>query len=75
MIRGRFSSFVHDHYFEPSATGTRMTDVLVFEAPLGVIGRAANTLFLSRYLRRLLLGRNRVIKQEAEATQPHGQAT
>ncbi len=75
MIRGRFSSFVHDHYFEPSPTGTRMTDVLVFEAPLGVIGRAANTLFLSRYLRRLLLSRNRVIKQEAEATQPHGQAT
>jgi len=52
-----------------------MTDVLVFEAPLGVIGRAANTLFLSRYLRRLLLTRNCVIKQEAEATQPHGQAT
>src|SRR5437762_3834452 len=28
MLRGAFHSFVHDHYFEAIAEGTKMTDVL-----------------------------------------------
>ncbi|HEV7426787.1 MAG TPA: SRPBCC family protein [Thermoanaerobaculia bacterium] len=38
MVRGAFRSFVHDHYFEACDDGTRMTDVLAFRSPLGVLG-------------------------------------
>ncbi|MBM3223460.1 MAG: SRPBCC family protein [Candidatus Tectomicrobia bacterium] len=67
MVRGRFKWFVHDHYFEPTAGGTRMRDVLEFASPLGVLGRVVDALILTRYLRRLLHQRNALIQQVAEA--------
>ena len=36
-----------------------MTDLLVFEAPLGILGRLAERLFLRRYLGKLLADRAR----------------
>jgi ligand-binding SRPBCC domain-containing protein len=70
MVRGAFASFVHDHYFverhvERNA-GTSMTDALVFSAPLGILGRIAETLLLRRYLERLLTRRAAAIKEAAE---------
>ncbi len=67
MIQGRFSSFVHDHYFEPVGSGTRMRDVLVFRSPFGPIGAIVDYLVLKGYLRNLLLGRAEVIQAEAVA--------
>lgn len=66
MQRGAFRSFVHDHFFEPAAGGTRMTDVLHFAAPFGLLGRIAERLFLRRYLVRLLAERGKVIAEWAE---------
>lgn len=68
MTKGRFRTFVHDHFFEPDGAGTRMIDVLDFEAPLGILGTIANSLFLTRYLHRLLERRNEDIKHAAEAS-------
>jgi ligand-binding SRPBCC domain-containing protein len=67
MQRGAFSSFVHDHYFTVVDARTKMTDVLVFSAPLGILGRIAEKLVLKRYLRRLLASRAIVIKEAAES--------
>ncbi|HEX7151901.1 MAG TPA: SRPBCC family protein [Thermoanaerobaculia bacterium] len=67
MQRGAFRSFVHDHFFEPSGEGTAMRDVLLFAAPLGVLGRIAETLVLRRYMQRLLVDRAAVIKKAVEA--------
>lgn len=67
MVRGSFKSFVHDHHFEAVGAGTRMSDVLEFRSPLGVLGRAVDVLVLSGYLRRLLANRNDVIRREAES--------
>lgn len=67
MVRGRFKSFIHDHYFEPHNSGTRMRDVLQFEAPWGVLGRLADRLVLEGYLTRLLQNRNATIRQAAES--------
>jgi hypothetical protein len=48
-----------------------MIDVFTFQAPLGVLGRLAETLFLTRYVKNLLLSRNRYLKQVAESeTEP-----
>jgi ligand-binding SRPBCC domain-containing protein len=66
MQRGAFRSFVHDHYFHSGGARTKMTDVLVFAAPLGILGRIAEKLVLRRYLERLLKVRAAVIKEAAE---------
>jgi ligand-binding SRPBCC domain-containing protein len=63
MQRGAFRSFVHDHYFEPEGARTKMIDVLAFSAPLGILGRIAEKLFLRRYLTRLLATRGQVIAE------------
>ncbi|MCW1924309.1 SRPBCC family protein [Luteolibacter arcticus] len=66
MISGAFAGFVHDHHFEETSRGTRMTDVFDYTAPLGLLGRLADALFLERYMRRLLEERNGVIRRLAE---------
>jgi ligand-binding SRPBCC domain-containing protein len=68
MLRGRFRSFVHDHYFDEQPDGTTlMRDELRFTAPLGPLGWIAETLVLRRYLTRFLNQRNQIIKQTAES--------
>jgi ligand-binding SRPBCC domain-containing protein len=62
MLRGAFHSFVHDHYFEAVAAGTKMTDVLTFASPLGFLGAIVDRLILAAYLRRMLMARNDVIR-------------
>lgn len=66
MQRGAFRSFVHDHYFESEAGRTKMIDVVVFSAPLGIFGRVAEKLVLRRYLTRMLTGRAAAIREETE---------
>lgn len=66
MMEGRFARFEHDHFFEPAGGATRMRDVLVFESPLGILGRIVDVLFLKSYLSRLIVQRNEVIRREAE---------
>lgn len=68
MQRGAFRTFVHDHFFSPDGDGTRMTDVLVFSAPLGPLGRIAEKLVLRRYLEQLLVDRGKTIREWAEGS-------
>lgn len=44
-----------------------MTDEVVFRSPLGPIGALVDWLFMTSYLRRLLVERGEAIKREAEA--------
>lgn len=67
MLRGAFSRMEHHHYFEQAAGGTTMRDVLSFQSPLGILGRIADFLFLTRYMKSFLIERNRVIKATAES--------
>jgi ligand-binding SRPBCC domain-containing protein len=69
MLTGAFRSMAHDHLFEASDDGERTTmrDVFRFEAPLGPLGRVAESLFLTRYMQAFLIERNRVIKATAES--------
>lgn len=66
QLKGAFKSFQHDHYFEKKDEGTLMRDVFSFEAPLGLLGKLANALFLTRYMRNFLLTRNAGLKEIAE---------
>jgi ligand-binding SRPBCC domain-containing protein len=58
QVRGPFTRWRHEHRFEPTATGTRMTDDVTFAAPCGPIGLIAERLVLATYLRRLIDVRN-----------------
>jgi len=66
MVKGAFKSICHDHYFVEVDILTRMTDVFVFESPLGILGNAFNSLVLTTYLKRFLEERNALIKEFAE---------
>jgi ligand-binding SRPBCC domain-containing protein len=67
MIKGAFQEIKHLHEFVPQSSGTLMLDVFTFRAPLGIFGKVAEILFLTRYMKGLLLARNRYLKQVAEA--------
>ncbi len=67
MISGAFKSMVHDHEFTEHPAGTLMRDRFEFESPLGVLGRIADRLFLTSYMRRFIVLRNEVLKQLAES--------
>ncbi len=67
MIQGIFREMKHDHAFVSQPSGTLMIDTFTFRAPLGILGRLVDALILTRYIRGLLLTRNRYLKQEAEA--------
>lgn len=72
MVAGAFARFDHDHWFEPDETGgTVMRDVFDYAAPLGMLGWIAETVFLTRYMRRLLAERNAVVKRVAESSEWH----
>jgi ligand-binding SRPBCC domain-containing protein len=68
MLRGAFKSMRHEHLFRSLPAGaTEMKDVLIFSAPLPVLGRLAELLVLRRYMQKLLHERNVVLKQVAES--------
>jgi ligand-binding SRPBCC domain-containing protein len=67
MLRGPFRRMEHHHYFEQAAGGATMRDVFSFQSPLGILGRIADFLFLTRYMKSFLIERNRVIKATAES--------
>ncbi|WP_152031087.1 SRPBCC family protein [Agromyces aureus] len=59
QVKGPFRSFVHEHVFERTADGSRMTDTITVASP--VFGRLAERVVLVPYLRRLIAERNRVL--------------
>jgi ligand-binding SRPBCC domain-containing protein len=70
MTRGPFGFMRHDHSFRALSAGeTEMTDVFCFSAPLGLLGRVAESFYLARYMRALLRERNRVVQQIAESSE------
>lgn len=67
MLQGAFREMKHVHEFVPQSSGTLMIDIFAFSAPLGFLGRLAETLVLTRYMKNLLLLRNSYLKSVAEA--------
>jgi ligand-binding SRPBCC domain-containing protein len=67
QAEGDFRMMKHEHYFKPCDNGTIVIDLFHFESPYGMIGRWLNSLFLTKYMRRLLEQRNRIIKTYAES--------
>ena len=67
MIQGAFRSMRHQHEFSRVGNSTRMSDAFHFSAPFGFFGSLAERLFLTAYMKRFLVKRNRILKQMAES--------
>jgi len=67
MMDGDFKSLRHEHHFKKIDNGTLLIDLFHFESPYGGLGRLANQLFLTRYMKKLLELHNQVIKEYAES--------
>jgi ligand-binding SRPBCC domain-containing protein len=66
QVRGIFREMRHDHFFRSLSPGeTEMRDVFVFAAPLPLLGRLAEWVFLRDYMRNLLRERNAAIREAA----------
>lgn len=64
---GSFKLMKHEHHFKACENGTIMIDLFYFESPYGAIGKWFNSLYLTKYLKKLLLKRNNFIKEYAES--------
>jgi len=70
MVRGIFRFMQADHLFQTLPSGvTKMKDIFLISAPLPLLGRLAEALFLRRYMLDLLRERNAVIKRLAESSE------
>jgi ligand-binding SRPBCC domain-containing protein len=67
MVTGAFASMAHDHIFQASDGLTVMIDRFTYRSPLGPLGVLADRLFLTRYMRRFLSERARILKAAAES--------
>lgn len=61
QVRGPFRRFHHEHRFEPSPGGSKMTDVVEIEAPVSLLGRVVERFVLTSYLRGLIESRNQFL--------------
>lgn len=64
--KGAFKYIAHDHYFEKYDQYVIMKDIFKFQSPFGIFGKLCDKIFLSGYLKRLLIERNTIIKEYAE---------
>lgn len=66
QVHGPFRRFRHEHRFEGVEGRTVVVDLVRFDAPGWMIGRAAEQLFLGAYLSRLIGERNEYLTAAAE---------
>lgn len=67
MVAGVFERLDHDHEFSADGEVTRVRDVLDFTSPMGLLGRVADVLCVTRHMREFLVRRMRILKQIAES--------
>ncbi len=68
QVEGPFSSWVHEHHFEPAGSGrTRMLDRVAYEPPFGAAGVLADSLFIRRRLQRSFRYRHATLADDLAA--------
>lgn len=70
QVRGPFGAWRHEHRFDEAAGVTVMRDLVDFRSPLGPLGAVVDRLFLRRYMIKVLVTRNAVLREAAETQTP-----
>ena len=63
QISGPYGAWRHEHIFEERDNGTLVIDRVVYAMPLGIVGRVAHALLISRELRNIFEYRARRISE------------
>jgi hypothetical protein len=63
QLKGPYKLWRHEHRFVAEATGTRITDEVHYELPLGILGRIAHTLKVRSDVETIFAYRRAVISQ------------
>ena len=50
---GPYALWHHQHFIEPAGQGVRMTDIISYQPPFGVVGRLANMLVIRKKLNQI----------------------
>ncbi|MBE0593645.1 MAG: SRPBCC family protein [Gemmatimonadales bacterium] len=61
--RGPYRRWHHLHEFRATAGGTEIRDRVIYELPLGPLGRLAHALFVRRQLESIFAFRERVVRE------------
>lgn len=69
MTKGPFKELRHEHHFSEVNGVTLMVDYFEYKAPLGILGKFADKLFLKNYMTEFLKNRNQIIKEVAESNE------
>ena len=60
---GPYALWHHKHFFEATATGVKMTDVVHYALPLGFLGRIMNTLMVKEKIKTIFAYRYNKIEE------------
>ena len=67
MQKGAFKEFKHEHLFLDFKKGTLMIDIFEYKSPFGIFGKLADKIFLKKYMTKLLINRNKCVKEFSES--------
>ncbi|MCB0720973.1 MAG: SRPBCC family protein [Ignavibacteriae bacterium] len=67
MLRGPFKDLRHEHIFESRGDITVMTDRMKMVSPFGFIGKAFDSIYLVKYMKRFLARRCNAVKECLES--------
>jgi len=67
QAEGDFKAMRHEYYCKPCDNGTILVELFHFETPYGQLGRWFNSIYLNRYLRKMLEQRNATLREVAES--------
>ncbi|RFM35695.1 SRPBCC family protein [Chitinophaga silvisoli] len=60
---GPYGLWHHQHHFEAVAGGVKMTDIVHYSLPLGILGRVAHALFVRRQLEGIFAYRRKRVQE------------
>jgi ligand-binding SRPBCC domain-containing protein len=66
LVKAAFKSMRHVHEFEERDGATLMRDTLEWISPVGILGRIADALFVTRHLRAFVTRKQQALKETAE---------
>lgn len=61
--KGPYGLWHHQHHFEEVEEGVKMTDIVHYSLPLGILGRVAHALFVRRQLEGIFTYRRKKIQE------------
>lgn len=60
---GPYSMWHHEHHFKELDNGIEMTDIVSYVPPFGILGRIANSMFISKQVRGIFDYRSQVLEK------------